>query len=221
MRPGRIRAGVVGTAAAVVVGCAGCAPAVEEAGPPPVDPLTSMLLSETEVNAIVAPAALTTTFSYRTLFELRAGKAYAPTECLAVEANTMTEVYDGSEFRAVRGVVLDADDESADLDQGVIQFDNPAAANAFVDRTVATWQRCAGGVLTVTDEDPEPWLLSMDEPERDDGVELVRVRSDTGYVSTHAMRVVGDVVVDVRASHRGVSEHAVALVNAISGRSSL
>lgn len=210
--------GVVGAAAAVAVGCS---PAVEEAGPPPVDPLTSMLLSETEVNAIVAPAALTTTYSYRKLFELRAGKAYAPAECLVVEANTMTEVYQGSPYRDVRGAVLDADDESADLDQGVIQFETPAAANAFVDRTVATWQRCAGGVLTVTDEDPEPWLLSMDEPQRADGVELVRVRSDTGYVSTHAMRVVGAVVVDVRASHSGVSEHAVALVNAISGRSSL
>lgn len=218
MEAGRIRVGVVGAAAAVAVGCG---PAVEEAGPPPVDPLTSMLLSETEVNAIVAPAALTTTYSYRKLFELRAGKAYAPAECLAVEANTMTEVYQGSPYRDVRGAVLDADDESADLDQGVIEFESPAAANAFVDRTVATWQRCAGGVLTVTDEDPEPWLLSMDEPQRADGVELVRVRSDTGYVSTHAMRVVGAVVVDVRASHSGVSEHAVALVNAISGRSRL
>lgn len=219
MRPGRIRTVVVGAAAAMVM--AGCGAAVEEAGPPPVDPLTSMLLSETEVNAIVAPAVLTTTFTYRKLFALRTGKAYAPAECLAVEANTMSEVYQGSPYRSVRGAVLDADDESADLDQGVIEFESSAAATAFVDRTVAAWQRCAGGVLTVTDEDPQPWVLSMDEPQRDDGVELVRVRSDTGYVSTHAMRVVGDVVVDVRASHEGVSEHAVALVNAISGRSSL
>jgi hypothetical protein len=219
MRPGRISTGVVGAAAAVVI--SGCGPTVEEAGPPPVDPLTSMLLSETEVNAIVTPAVLTTTFTYRKLFTLRAGKAYAPAECLAVEANTMSEVYDGTPYREVRGAVLDADDESADLDQGVIEFESPSAATAFVDRTVATWQRCAGGVLTVTDEDPQPWLLSMDEPQRDDGVELVRVRSGTGYVSTHAMRVVGDVVIDVRASHEGVSEHAVALVNAISGRSSL
>lgn len=218
MGPSRIRVVAAGAAAVAVVGCA---PPAEEPDAPRVDRLTSMLLSETEVNAIVAPTVLTTTFTYRELFELRPGKAYAPAECLAVEANTMTEVFDGSGFREVRGAVLDADDESADLDQGVIEFDTPAAARAFVDRTVATWQRCAGTLLTVSDEDPEPWLLSMQAPESDDGVELVRVRSDAGYVSTHAMRVVGDVVIDVRASHEGVSEHASALVNAISGRSSL
>ena len=199
---------------------AACGPRPDEPAPLPVDPLTSMLLSETEVNAIIAPTELTNTFAYRKLFELRAGKSYSPAECLAVEANTMTEVF-GSGYRQGRGSQLHADDERANLDQGVIEFDTPAAARAFVDRTVATWRGCAGGLLTVTDEDPEPWLLSMQEPQHNDGVELVGVRSDTGYVSTHAMRVVRNVVVDVRASRRGVSEYAVAIVNAISGRSSL
>lgn len=216
----RVRIAAAAALAVMAAGLTGC-DRVAEPPAPPIDPLAGMLLSETEVNAIVAPTVLTETFAYRTLFDLEPEERYTPAECLAVSANTMTEVFDGSGHRKVRGTMLDDEDGIAEIDQGVIEFDSPAAAQAFVDRTVATWHRCAGGELTIADDDPEPWVLTMEAPQTHDDVEFVRVRGDYAYESTHAMRAVGTVVVDVRASHRGVSEYAVAVVNAVAGRSSL
>jgi hypothetical protein len=168
---------------------AGCH-AREQADPPPIDPLSNMLLSEQELDAILA----------------------------------MAEDFAASGFRDVRGAVFDPDtDTNLEIDQGVIRFDGPDGARAHLTATVQRWKGCAGVGLTIVRKDRRPWQLTMGVPVTADGVDMVDVVSDSpaGYVSTHAMRVVGDVLIDVRASHRDVNEHAAALVNAIANRNRL
>ena len=139
-------------------------------------------------------------------------------------AAVMAEDFAGSGVREVRGAVFDPDaGANYEIDQGVIRFDGQDAARAHLSETIQLWKRCAGVELTIFRKDRSPWQLTMESPVTKDGVELVDIVSDSPaeYVSTHAMRVVGDVVIDVRASHREVSGHAAALVNAIANRNRL
>jgi hypothetical protein len=210
-------------AAALLLLLAGCR-AHEQSDPPPLDPLSNMLLSEQELDAILAPTKVTQTYSYRKLIDRREGESYSPPECMVVAANTMAEDFAHSDFLAVRGAVLDPDtDTNVEIDQGVIRFDTPDAARAQLAATVQQWKRCAGVGLTINRTDRSPWQLTVGVPVTVDGVDMVDVVSDSpvGYASTHAMRVVGDVLIDLRASHRAVNEHAAALVNAIANRNRL
>lgn len=214
---------VVSLAALLVLVLAGCQ-VHERADPAPIDPLANMLLTEPELDAVLAPIKVTQTYAYRKLIERREGESYSPPECMVVAANTMAEDFAGSGFREVRGAVFDPDtDANYEIDQGVIRFDGPDAARAHLSATIQSWKRCAGVGLTIFRNDRRPWQLTMGMPGTKNGVELVDVVSDSpaGYVSTHAMRVVGEVVIDVRASRREVNEYAAALVNAIANRNRL
>jgi hypothetical protein len=196
----------------------------ERSDPPPIDRLSNMLLSEQELDAILAPIKVTQTYTYRKLIDRRAGEFYSPPECMVVAANTMAEDFATSGFRDVRGAVLDPDtDTIVEIDQGVVRFDTPEAARAHLAATVQKWKGCAGVGLTINRKDRGPWQLTMGLPATEADVDMVDVVSDSpaGYVSTHAMRVVGDVLIDLRASHRDVNEHAAALVNAIANRNRL
>jgi len=219
----RNRYRLAATAAALLLLLANCH-AQEQSDPPPLDPLSNMLLSEQELDAILAPTKVTQTYTYRKLIDRREGESYSPPECMVVAANTMTEDFATSDLVDVRGAVLDPDtDINLEIDQGVIRFDTPDSARAHLAATVQRWKGCAGVGLTITRKDRSPWQLTMGVPMTTDGVDFVDVVSDSpvGYVSTHAMRVAGDVLSDLRASHRDVNGHAVALVNAIANRNRL
>jgi hypothetical protein len=218
-----LRGGVV---MAVLIGATplgACETRVNHADPPPaVDRLAGMLADESAINAIMGTTGLRVYYSYRALPGWPEGDVYSRPECMPVTANAMEAGYHGRHYGQVRGARL-ADNRPGggrSIDEAVVAFDSGSAAQAFVAATVQSWRACADAVLTITSATRPPERWTMGSPRAVDGVQVVDADdpdSTSGWRTSHAMRAVDNVVIDVRVTDYGVSDQAVRVVNAIAG----
>jgi PknH-like extracellular domain len=220
-----VKRGVVLLIAAVLAtACGGPAPRADS--PPAVDQLAAMLADESGVNAVMGTTTLQNYYRYRALPGWPQGEVYSRPECLAVTANAMEAGYAGSHYVQMRGARLDDADRAAqrNVDEAVVAFETPAAAQAFVAATVRAWKPCANAVLTITAPDKPLRRWNMGSSRVVDGVDVVdadQSDSASGWRSSHAMRASNNVVIDVRVTGYRITDQAVRLVNAIAGRNRL
>jgi hypothetical protein len=212
--------------AAAVVAAACDKPPGEAAPRPKVDLLGSMLADESVINDIMGSKTFRSYNSYRSLPGWPQGDVYSQPECLAVIANAMEPVYHGSHYGELRETQF-ADNGNATentVDEAVVGFDNAGDAQAFVAATVQKWKHCANSTLTITSKDRRPRRWNIGGPRDVDGVQVVNADepdSRLGWDTSHAMRAVNNVVIDVRATGYRITDQAVRVVTAIAGRNTL
>jgi len=216
----RCAVAVLLVAAAAMTACA--SPAQHADSPPAVDQLAAMLADESAVNAIMGSTTLRTYYRYRTLPGWPEGDVYSRPECLALTANAMEPTYHGSHYGEMRGARLDDTDQAArrNIDEAVVAFENPGAAQAFVAAAVRAWKPCENAVLTITSKDKPTRRWNMGTSRVVDGVQVVdadQVDSVSEWRTSHAMRATNNVVIDVRVTGSRITDQAARLVNAIAG----
>ncbi|WP_018603064.1 sensor domain-containing protein [Mycobacterium sp. 155] len=210
----RVRMGVALLGVALLLGA--CAPTpVHDAAV--VSRLDDMLVDESVVNAIMGPPPLKATHTYRAFEQWPAGYSYSPADCLAVSANAMASVYQGTRSGEMRGTLFTNDQGSTEVDEAVVAFDTAAHARDFVASIVGTWQRCSDEVLTITSAGRPPRTFTIDVPRTVGADEVTDCQSQsyTGWGTVHAMRARGDIVIDVRVTGERLDDQAVRVVNAI------
>ncbi|BBZ42355.1 sensor domain-containing protein [Mycobacterium conspicuum] len=221
------RGGVLMAVVVCAAPVSACQTRVNQADKPVVvDQLAGMLADESAINAIMGTNGLRVYYTYRSLPGWPEGDVYSRPECMPQIANAMEAGYHGSHYGQMRGARL-ADDRPSgarSIDEAVVAFDSTPAAQALVAATVQSWRACADAVLTITSPNRPPHRWTMKSPRVVNGVQVVDADdpdSGAGWRTSHAMRVVDDVVIDVRVTDYGVSDQAVRVVNAIAGRNPL
>lgn len=123
-----------------------------------------------------------------------------PVECMSAVFSGEASSYNGSGFTAIY-TVRQADPKGVpDVDEGVAAFDNAAAAQSFVSKSVAQWRQCAGKQLTWTWPDGSviPWVVG--DPAESGGLVTVRntaaLSPDLAVVRSMAAK--SNVVVDLQ-----------------------
>jgi PknH-like extracellular domain len=220
-----VKQGVVLLIAAVLATACG-GPSHRADFPPAVDQLASMLADESTVNAIMGTTTLRDYYRYRALPGWRQGEVYSRPDCMVVTANAMEPEYAGSHYGEMRGTrLLDSDPAAqTSIDEAVVAFETPAAAQAFVAATVRAWKLCANTVLTITAKDRPTHHWNLGSSRVVDGVDVVDAdHADTtrGWRGSRALRASKNVVIDVRVTGFRITDQAVRLVNAIAGRDRL
>jgi hypothetical protein len=220
-----VRQGVVLLVAAVLATACG-GPSHRADSAPAVDQLASMLADESAVNAIMGTTTMRAYYRYRTLPGWPEGEVYSRPDCLVVTANAMEPEYAGSRYGEMRGTrLLDSDPAvQTSIDEAVVAFESPAAAQSFVAATVRAWKPCANTLLTITAKDKPTHHWNLGSARVVDGVDVVDAdHADTtrGWRGSRALRASKSVVIDVRVTGFGITDQAIRLVNAIAGRDRL
>ncbi|RFZ13549.1 Serine/threonine-protein kinase PknH [Mycobacterium marinum] len=116
--------------------------------PKPPDPANSMLLSPSEIEAIIGASGLGIKKIYNGIPDLGGGEndigVYWPQECLSAAFNTMRPTFAATGYTSPLGWELTEADGRYEhwVDEGVITLSNTSAAQHFFSTSAAQWQRC-------------------------------------------------------------------------------
>jgi serine/threonine kinase PknH len=176
--------------------------------------LDLMLLSDSQVSAIMATGAMTT---YRTYTDIpvQPGEVYTHPECAVALFNTTVPAYEASGFVDTRGKKMDDDTNFYEVDQAVVAFESASAAEAFIVSAKRAWQSCAGRNVTYTGTggQSDAWLIGV--PRTVGDITAINNETPEGLICGHAMATRSNVVVDVQACGQHVTDQAVDIVKAI------
>ncbi len=179
--------------------------------------LDGLLLPLDDVRAIMAAPELEVHDNYAQMPPSTAG--YVPEDCVRAAFNTVEPGYRDSKFVAIRGVVMQEPDSSAELshivDQGVVTFPDEAAANTYVTRTIEAWRRCAGTPFTVLrPEAAEHWTFG--DVTESNGISAIPKTGDgSEWSCSHAITARANAVVDVSACGFSITDQATTIAGRI------
>ncbi|UMB71013.1 sensor domain-containing protein [Mycobacterium paraterrae] len=224
---------LIGAMALAAVNVSGCAVAVSGHSVLPSGPAgpqvsashpESLLLSDEQVSAIIGkPGGLTTYETYAKMAEERdATYTLGDRACAGALWNTLDVTYRGSGYVAVAGrkVSEPGDEPEHDTDQGVVVFTTAQQAYRFLDRSMVLWQRCARQRVRFQVEGHKPHTWSVGVP-AETGPDIVVRNSEEagdGYVCQHAMRALGNVVIDAWVCGNDITEQGQAIVDGIADK---
>jgi serine/threonine kinase PknH len=172
--------------------------------PPPIaaDRLGSLILSASEINAIMGATNMTpgdaiTNMSKNSL-------TLSNPACLGVLYATQDPTYSGTGYTGVYGVVLSESGDSFDhwVHQAVVSFPTADKARDFLQTSEETWKSCAGKTVTVTNTSKNKtykWTVSSLEggPPR---ISLVNTQEAAkGWQCQRTMSLANNVIVDLNA----------------------
>jgi serine/threonine kinase PknH len=204
---------------AVVVAVIGLRPSPTPAPttrtPPPApmvapERLDSILPTAADVNTIMGasgmqPAAPITHVTATTPVTL------SNPDCVAALFVAQASVYQGSGYTAVSGQGLQeaGNNPAHAVAQAVVSFPSADLALAFVQTSVGKWRACAGQTMTATmNGQNDRWTFANlvgDAP----AITLISTAEGyNGYACQHALRAVVNVVIDVNACARPISDQA-------------
>jgi serine/threonine kinase PknH len=124
------------------------APTVPAAAPAPSVNLDSILLSGSDVNAVMGVSNMQATNQSEQMV-LPPGTASNP-DCIGAFAAIQSSAYQGSGYTAVRGQALNAPDPPLFVYEAAVSFPSAEQAHAFVRTSADKWRACAGQTLTLT-----------------------------------------------------------------------
>jgi serine/threonine protein kinase len=116
---------------------------------PPLPPsqLDGLLLRVDQINTAMGTSGMTLAGTMSAMPD--SSFLLADQTCLPLSAGVQAKVYAGSGFSAVRAQVVGKGQQSA-VDQGVVSFASPDAANAFFGTSAQRWQSCANRPFTIS-----------------------------------------------------------------------
>jgi hypothetical protein len=196
----------IGLAATGCVATTNGSPAVAgHSGPvaaPPVAvvALDGLLLSATEINAVMAATGMTVHISRQNMWDDSAG--VADMNCLAVDGPAEDKIYTGRGWTAMRAQVLQepGDAWTHYVLESVVAFPSAADAAAFFTASSKSWRACSNRRFTYTRPGPDPvWTTA--QVSNATGTLAISLVMDgpRHWTCQHALTVANRVAVDVRA----------------------
>lgn len=204
---------------ATTAGCARTvdgAPRVAGASDPASSELDRMLLSDSQINAIMAATAMVTYRTY-TGIPVQPGEVYSDPQCAVALFNTTVPAYRDSGYVTTRGKKIseNVNDMTHDVDQAVVEFKNPSDAEKFVASATTAWHSCGGRTVTYTGTDRETYTWTIGIPKAVGQIVAIKNDNTGGWGCAHAMTAKSTIVVDVDACGYSVTDEAIAIVRAI------
>jgi hypothetical protein len=229
----RTTARVIGVVALAAMTVSGCAVAVS--GRPAPRPAAadgpqvaashpeSMLLSDEQISTVIGKPGLATYDTYSKMADERnVDYTLGDRACGGALWNTLDGPYRGSGYLAVAGrkVSEPGDTPDHDTDQGVVVFKTAEQAQRFLDRSMVLWQRCARQRIRYQMEGrkAQTWSVGIPVESGPDIVVRNSQEAGDGYACQHAMRAVGNVVIDAWACGNDITEQGRGIVDGIAAK---
>jgi serine/threonine kinase PknH len=228
--PGARLIATVALAAMASTGCAVAVPghAVLRPAPPGGPPLTadhpeSLLLNDEQISGLLGKPGLATYETYTKMADERdVDYTVGDRACGGALWNTLEGPYRGSGYLAVAGrkVAEPGDTADHDTDQGVVVFKTADQAQRYLDRSMVVWQRCARQRVRYQIEGHQPLTWTVGIP-ADTGSDIMVRNSEEagdGYACQHAMRAVGNILVDAWACGKDITDQGRGIVDDIAAK---
>lgn len=181
-----------------------------------------MLLSAEEIQQIIGSDELDIRDTYHDVwsyFEV------SPGPCAAVPFNIVVQAYSDSGYEAVSGMNMWSSQKTWEfwVDEGVVRFPSEHDAHRFVTDAETSWRDCEGAeVEAVQEEGGERQFWTVGPTTEIPDLRALVITSDMagypGYVCSHAMTDRANLVIDVVACKRGVTDEAVTIMDRIANR---
>jgi hypothetical protein len=228
-RPWRLAGAAVLAAGAVIAACSSTVSGQPRLRPAPragpeltESQLPALLLTDAQVGTIMGANNLKTYDTYTKMPDGRGASYTGDPSCQAALWNTIEPAYHHSGYLAATGrkVAEPGDTAAHDTDEGVVLFKTADSAQRQVDRSMVTWQQCAGRHLGYQIDGSRPQIWSVGIPAEAGPAIVVRNSEEAGdgYVCQHAMTARGNVVIDAFACGRDVTDQGLAIVNDIAAK---
>ncbi|APE14263.1 sensor domain-containing protein [Mycolicibacterium pallens] len=220
------RAPVFCVAVLVTASLSGCVSTVsgtalrgQSAGPvsPDVPTLTEtdlerVLLTAGEVNGVMGATGIRVTASSQNMSDNSDG--VSDVDCLGAIYGAEQLVYQGSDWSAVRDQVLQEPtaDNAHWVEQIAVLFPTTEKAQAFVDKSRATWQKCGGTSIDIDNSDVHStWKIDQPDVSGDILTQVSVQRNAGGWGCQHALTSASNVVVEAWACSNSIADEARAI----------
>ena len=220
------RAPVFCVAVLVTASLSGCVSTVsgtalrgQSAGPvsPDVPTLTEsdlerVLLTAGEVNGVMGATGIRVTASSQNMSDNSDG--VSDVDCLGAIYGAEQLVYQGSDWSAVRDQVLQepTTDNAHWVEQIAVLFPTTEKAQAFVDKSRATWQKCGGTSIDIDNSDVHStWKVDQPDVSGDILTQVSTQRNAGGWGCQHALATASNVVVEAWACSNSIADEARAI----------
>lgn len=186
------------------------------------DGLPALLLSLDETKQLLQFSDMATEESWR---QPDKKGFFNPADCVGAVFSGMWGSYDGSgyqDFYQVRQTDVSPETYYHWIDQGVATFQNPKAAQSFVENQVALWRQCTGRRLTYAFPNPDDWGVpyQIGSAVVSGCVTMITntVDGDSRYDDVRVLAAKSNVAVDLQFTGFGLSDEPVTAVRKILDR---
>jgi streptogramin lyase len=208
------------TAAAVLLVGAACSSKSSAAEVVAPDRLDAILLPASDINIVMGATGMQSdALSDSTT---KAVESISVQDCLGAVYGAEVAVYRGSRFTAIsRDQVHEPGDSPKHLvDQAAVSFASPAEALDFVTASLTKWKSCAGKTVTTTEDANATagWQLSSPSGSAPKITTMATQAGGKGWTCQRALDAVTNVVLDVTACDKNVTDQAAQLVDKMAPR---
>ena len=207
-------------ATAVIFAGAACSSKSNAAEVVAPDHLDAILLPAPDVNTVMGATAMQSDLVSDST--TRAAESVSVQDCLGAIYGAKLTVYRGSKFTAIsRNEVHEPGDAPAHLvDQAAVSFASPADALDFVTSSLTKWKSCAGKTITTTEGSNATagWQLSSPGGSAPKITTTATQVGGKGWICQRALNAVANVVLDVAACDKNVTDQAAQIADKMAAK---
>lgn len=212
-------------------GSAAATPSPTPAPPPPpasaqavsVEQLPTLLLAPADLNAVMGSPGLVITHQLSDTLIPDPADTISNPDCVATQDPDLDSTYHGSGYLGTNGQRLTepGDNWNHLVEQFVVSFPNPAAAQAFVAKSTQTWTRCAGTTLSHhygKDNHDESFTIGQPTATNTSVAVVNYAEGGNGWACSRDLAAKANIVADVETCSLQASDQAVTIANKILGQ---
>ena len=184
------------------------------------DHLDAILLPAPDINTVMGAAAMQS--DQVSDSAEKSVEKISVQDCLGAIYGAEVAVYHGSRFTAIsRDQVHEPGDSPGHLvDQAAVSFASPADALDFVTASLSKWKSCAGKTVTTTESENATagWQLSSPGGSPPKITTSATQVGGKGWICQRALNAVSNVVLDVTACDKNISDQAAQIVDKMAAK---
>jgi streptogramin lyase len=206
--------------AAVLLLTAACSSKSSAAAVVVPDHLDAILLTAPEVNTVMG----TTAMQSNPVSDVAAKSvdSISIQDCLGAVYGAELTVYRGSQFTSISRNQIHEPGDTPDhlVDQAAVSFASPADASDFVTGSLGKWKSCAGKTVTTTEggNATAGWQLSSPGGSAPKITTVATQVGGKGWICQRALNAVANVVLDVTACDRNITDQAAQIVDKMAAK---
>jgi hypothetical protein len=172
--------------------------------------LADIMLTIDQLNSIIGSSDLEVVSDMEEMSDN--SHAVSDPDCLGVIFGAEEQVYDGSDWTAVRDQVAREPGDEKDhwVEQTVVLYTSADDAKSFFEESNSNWEQC-GGFSVAVDDAESTYIWQVDElNDKDDLISQLTTQEDSGgWECQHAMSLVSNAIVETWACAFGINDEAV------------